>query len=631
MDPEKDDIDPTWWSSAFDDASVEQYEPAELLSTRLAQLAKQKGIGEFQKVVLEAMALATSAMLNPGDWLAPFSPAMEFGNRRSVVPADLTKEQVALLARIAPLVDRPDLQARVADVAWVYGDRSNVAMLDTAIDAYRAAPLTGEAWFSIGRDTWRRAFEIAKRRGADGQIRIQEMTKALKDHVLAGTVADRFLVPDCAALLRENGGIAAVERREVAEYLTTLAAAAAEVDPRLSRHLEREAAAWFGADAADAVNAATDRVARTYIAEADARVAADPVSGAMVEGHFLEKAIAIFRTLPRSYRLANGIEDLIVELRDRLHGSRETTLENMMRITSGPIDLTDAVSYAQERVSGHADRFEALATFATLAPPMDADRVRTAAEKVVDGSLSHIFGSSTFSHDARKVAAHEGSTRQPNDPAVENEIVRHVTIQAQVSAQGLIRPALELLTFQQRYDRDYITALCAESSTVPEGHAGLWGAGLTFGLAGDYGPAVAILVPQLEHVVRTLLKRGGVHTLFVDEQTGVESEKSLNALLEMDEAVEIFGAGMILELHALLVVQGGVNLRNDTAHGLLSDAAAWSYHSIYVWWFCLRLVLLPVIQMANAAVQEQAATEAAEGGMGDEADERAPGPKDDPT
>lgn len=496
MDSEKDDIDPAWWAAAFDDASVEEYEPAELLSTRLDRLAKQEGIGEFQKMVLETLALATSAMLNPGDWLAPFSPAMEFGNRRSVVPADLTKEQVALLARIARLVDRPDLRSRVADVAWVYGDRSCVAMLDTAIDAYRAAPLTDDnIWFSIGRDAWRRAFELAKRRGADGQVRIQEMTKALKEHVLAGTVADRFRLPDCAALLRENGRVAAVERSEVAEYLATLAAAVGEVDPRLSRHLEREAAAWFGASDADAVNAATDRVARTYIAEADARMAADPVSGAMVEGHFLEKAIATFRTLPRSYRRANGIEDLIVELRDRLHASRETTLENMMRITSGPVDLTNAVSYARERVSGHADRFEALAMFATLAPPMDAERVRTAAEKAVDGSLSRIIGSSTFSRDARKVAASEGSTRHPNDPAVQNEIVRHVTIQAQVSAQGLIWPALELLTFQHRYDRDYITALCAESSTVPEGHAGLWGAGLTFGLAGDYGPAVAILRP----------------------------------------------------------------------------------------------------------------------------------------
>ncbi len=144
MDPEKDAIDPAWWAAAFSDPDVEEFEPAELLSTRLQELAKQEGIGEFQRMVLEDLAMATSAMLNPGDWARPFSPAMEFGNRRSVVPADLTSDQVALLARTAPSVDRPDLRARVADVAWVYGDRSNVAMLDMAIDAYRAAPLNAD-------------------------------------------------------------------------------------------------------------------------------------------------------------------------------------------------------------------------------------------------------------------------------------------------------------------------------------------------------------------------------------------------------------------------------------------------------------------------------------------------------
>ena len=72
-------------------------------------------------------------------------------SKRTVVPADLGADQVALLARVAPLVERDDLRARVADVAWVYGDRSDVAMLDRAIDAYRAAPLTGDVWFSVGR------------------------------------------------------------------------------------------------------------------------------------------------------------------------------------------------------------------------------------------------------------------------------------------------------------------------------------------------------------------------------------------------------------------------------------------------------------------------------------------------
>lgn len=319
MDPETDDIDPSWWAPAYDGEGVEDYEPAELLSSRLQELAKEAS-DEFQKMVLEVLTRVSSAMLNPDDWLAPFSPAIQFGDRRSPVPADLTKEQVALLARIAPLVDRGDLRARVADVAWYYGDRSNVALLDMAVDAYRAAPLTGEVWFSVGNDAWRRGLELARRRGPDGRARIEEMTKALKERLLTSTVEDRFFAENLAALLRKNGRPSAQERVEVADHLGGLAADAAEEHPRLSRHFERERAAWLAGDN-DTFNAATERIARTYIAEADSRLEADPGGGAMAAGLFLEKAIATLRLLPRSYRVANGIEDLIGELRDRLQSA----------------------------------------------------------------------------------------------------------------------------------------------------------------------------------------------------------------------------------------------------------------------------------------------------------------------
>ncbi len=51
---------------------------------------------------------------------------------------------------------------------------------------------------------------------------------------------------------------------------------------------------------------------------------------------------------------------------------------------------------------------------------------------------------------------------------------------------------------------------------------------------------------------------------------------------------------------------------------MLDDAGAWSYHSIYIWWFCLRLVLWPVIQLVDAAAQQQAAAEIPEGQATDE-------------
>lgn len=611
MDTVSEAIDPSWWEDVLAAASLDDpYEPPELLSTHLERAAADPSVTGLHELVLQVLTMVSSAMLNPEDWLEPFVPAMQFGDKRTVVPADLDGDQVALLARIAPLVERDDLRARVADVAWVYGDRSDIAMLDRAIDAYRAAPLKGDVWFSVGKDAWVRAFALAARRGADGQARTQDMSDALKLQVLAGQVTDNFRTVGFAETLRRHGRVDASGRTEVSQALFALAAIASSVTPRLSRHLEREALAWLGGSNAATANQATERVARTYIAEADSRIQTDPKEGALVEGHFLEKAIAVLRTIPRSYRLENGLDELIDDLRIRLRESRESSMEHMMRIQSDPVDLTEAVSYARSQVSGHADKFDALTAFATLAPPLDEASTRKNAEKILKGTISHIFGSSTFSSDFRKVASMPGSSGQVDEDTVWAEMVRTVFFHSQLLGKGIIQPAQDVLTTEHRFSRQYMVSLCKESPTVPEGHETLWGNGLALGLSGNYGAAVSVLIPQLEQVVRVMLKRHDVHTLFVDEH-GVESEKSLNALLDMTETEGIFGAGMVMEMKAMLVVQGGPNLRNDIAHGLLDDNSALSYSALYMWWFCLRLVTWPVIEM-----MDHARTQAAESDEG---------------
>lgn len=617
-----EEIDPSWWETVLPVLTREDpYEAPELLSTHFDRAAAESSVSGSQKLVLETLAMASSAMLTTDDWLEPFTPAIQLGDRRTPVPADLDADQVALLARIAPMIARDDLRARVADIAWFYGDRSDVAMLDRAIDAYRAAPLTSNVWFSVGKASWVRAFALGMRRGEEGRARMQEMADALKVQILECEVSDNFRSVEVAETLRQHGRTDASTGAQVREALFALAEQASSVNPRLSRHLEREALAWLGKSDSATVNAATERVARTYIAEADARVQADPKSGPLVEGHFLEKAIAVLRTIPRSYRLKNGLDELVDDLRTRLRESRETSIEQMMRIESDPVDLTDAVSYARSRVSGHGDKFDALAAFATLAPPLVESDTREAAAKMLEGSISHIFGSSTLSSDFRKVASHPGSSGQPDENAIWTEMVRTVVFHSQLLGTGVIQPAQEVLTKEHRFSRQYLVSLCVESPTVPEGHETLWGEGLALGLGGNYGAAVSVLVPQLEQVVRVMLRRHDVYTLFVDDR-GVESEKSLTALLDMTETKDIFGSGMVMEMKAMLVVKGGPNLRNDVAHGLLDDGSAWSYSALYMWWFCLRLVALPVIEMVGQARRRETKSNedssTTNGGMGAE-------------
>jgi hypothetical protein len=88
-----------------------------LLSLSFQELLKAPDLSELQRRVLVALAIATSAMPNPGNWQAPFKPAIQQGDRRSALPIDLDQEQLALLSRLASLITQATLRARIADVA----------------------------------------------------------------------------------------------------------------------------------------------------------------------------------------------------------------------------------------------------------------------------------------------------------------------------------------------------------------------------------------------------------------------------------------------------------------------------------------------------------------------------------
>lgn len=136
-----------------------------------------------------------------------------------------------------------------------------------------------------------------------------------------------------------------------------------------------------------------------------------------------------------------------------------------------------------------------------------------------------------------------------------------------------------------------LVEICARPPIMPVAHAQLWAAGLWCGVKRELPTAAALLVPQMEHLVRLHLKNGGAQTTHVDDETGVGTEKGSKALLDLPEAVPVLGEDLALELRALLVAPEGPNLRSRLAHGLITDAEAWSASTVYAWWLALRLVI----------------------------------------
>lgn len=610
-----DEVDPSWWAPIFgvEHPFEPKWRPPEMLSPHLTALARDCDEGTTQHAVLAVLARVSSAMLEPENWSEPFKPMMVIGGQRSALPSDLTEADFELLKRLLPSIDHAPLRARIADVLWTFHDRTDLAMLRTAIDSYRSIPLDADQWYRQGHEAWRRAIELARRRGRGESERLDEMAAALEERILKGSTADRFILVDLSDLLRTAGPQGDNVPARLAERLLELAASAASdpSDLRLARHLERTAQTWLGrAQDFEAVHQSVARVAALYEAEAMQRLNG-PAGSAMAAGLFLESAIRTLRSLPLKYRREHELEAHLNTLRAQLEENRTLTLEEMIPFRSDPIDLSDAVAETRRRVSG-LQAFEALVQLASVYPLPSAAKEKALAEEMASGSIRHLFGGAMYAHDGRKVAATAGGLDNM-DEAIAADMIRNATMARGIICTGFIVPALDVVAFEHRYHLAFLRRMCLDAPVVPEGHEDLWARGIQHGLNSDFPSAVSVLVPQIEHAIRRLLKRANVYTLIVDDATGVETEKGLGPLLAMVETEELLGPDLRLAMTILLVEKQGDNLRNDTAHGLLHDGQAWSAAAVYAWWLCLRLVVVPLWHMHNAGEDQNSADEPTEG------------------
>lgn len=588
-------VDPLWWAEVTDSADARNFEPAEVLHDTLRTLAAiavdEFGSQSLRARTLTVMARATSAMLNPDSWDEPFAPAMQSSGRRTVVPSDLDDAELELLAVILPLVEPVVLKARLADILWTYRLPRRPAAAEAAIDSYLAIPLTWDAWGRSGHDSYRRVVQLARLGGKPGHAALESVASRLVSFISAGDARGYFQA-QVSKVLRTTGKVAPSEALDVGRRLSGLATKTVTGPPE--RALLRESAAWHHrAGENDEALACQVRIADSYAAEAEQKMQDE--RGALTASGPMEQSLAVVRELPRKYRDGHGLEDVLANRQARLRELRQHSLEEMTSFGGKQQDESyEWVEKARRYVSGR-ERFASLVALTGVSPLIDLGEQTEVVREHLTGSLVRLMSRTTLSSDGRKVGVNANDLAGAVTPTeILDELVRRNTHRINLIVQALIAPATEMITEEHRFDLGFIEAICRESATVPIRHAGLWARGLWHGLNGDYPSAVSILVPQIEQVVRLHLKNERVHTLYIADG-GVETEKALGALLEMEQASSYLGPNLTFELRALLLEQVGPNLRNELAHGLVTDGVLWSAPSIYAWWLCLRIALAPFV------------------------------------
>lgn len=560
-------------------------------ATQANELAKAK--------ILWLLADACSFRFEAANINEPFvsTELNEFGRPRNL--DSFTDEDIALFTQIYPEIADLLLRSRLADIVWLRSRprRDRHAAL-AAIDAYRLTPLTTEDWYRDGKNCWSRGVMLSLQlRAASGQ-RAVEMAAVLlaavkelvesPDEINAAVSMARALLdlevasasyPELGELLSARGERLNTERKFFhARNNFTLAG--------------RFFAAFKNEDRqADMTYA----VAQTFVGEAVQRTSGSRTSY-NVAVDFYTDAIQKLREIPRTLRLARGVDVEMEQLYAKLKEAQTRSLDEFAPIRSGSVDIRDLVDQATKYV---ADRDFAAALFSlaaccTLTSYEDAEQQAKAVMR--ETLFSRSFGMRRAAIDGRVVE----KTPPPGDldddspqtkAAVRAHMIRDHQHRMQFVASSAIGPALQQFVLDHLITLEDLGNLVAQSGIVQTDRHYLVARGIKAGFDGEFAVALHLLVPQLEHMVRTHLQRKGIKTTTLSLD-GIQMEIGLSSLAESPAMESVFGKDLTFEIQAAFCEQSGPNLRNDLAHGLLSAGAAQSAESLYAWWLVFRMVFL---------------------------------------
>lgn len=565
------------------------------MSLALHQAANAADQADFRArgAGLRLIAEACSFVSSPDKPREPFRAVSVSNGRRPAVPGDLSDSEVTFLGAILEDIQHNALKARLADVIWVRDRSRGVQYALTAIDGYRATGLDADTWFRGHESYWRRALGLARMIGKAAGERVSEMETEILQALKSSTTKDGFYAHILADVLQSNG-LGNNEATSVAAKLESLAKEfGANGNFYSSQGFYNASAAWYKHSGDD--DKATDMTvseAEAYVAEATNRLSSD-TSAHGVAASFLENAVQVYRSIPRSQRSRHQIDRRVEELKLMISEYGARALDEMGTVASPGLDLTDHVERVRDTVRGKPVD-QALLAFANLHETR-VEKLRTAAIDSLAKSplLAHI-PKVVSSHDGRVIARTpgiRGSTPSAEDQEeVWAQMVRvHYQTLTGLITQASILPALQVIVEEHTIQTAQLVQLASRSPIVPSGREVLFGKALAFGLDYDFAAALHLLTPQIENMVRHHLKQAGMSTSHLD-QHGIETENGLSALMDLPQVSQIFGEDLAFEIKALFCDQMGANLRNNIAHGLFDDQQIVSPDAVYAWWLGFKLV-----------------------------------------
>lgn len=303
-----------------------------------------------------------------------------------------------------------------------------------------------------------------------------------------------------------------------------------------------------------------------YYLEFAEKIFKKDIQGALRAVNFYQKGIMLYRNNGESDK-ADAAHKRLVEI--------QKEIPKIMVPFSVELDIKGVIDNLKTNMEGLSFEECVIRLTQMFVFEKQEDIKKRVIEEFKDNPISHLFGKSLINAQGQTVLAlHPLDIHDPEkDPKLmELHMYQNALEKQKVAGDIWVKNALIIIRDKFVIDKSMVEFLVKDNPIIPDGRERIFQSGLYMFLNGDYYEALHILAPQVENLFRNIAREVGGLTVTL-EKDGSSMEKVLSSILSLPELVDCYDNDILFTFRGLLNEQAGANIRNEIAHGIISEYA----------------------------------------------------------
>lgn len=521
----------------------------------------------------ELIKCICSLVVNYHDNIADFQPGYRWENKRSFDIGDMTNDDYEVLEKL-DLNKLPVILAyRISELLW-----SNKKNYKMALKAYKYAEILFEKTFNPNRWTnslmyLRRAITLAAQLGIKEE-HLRMCSKCLDYADKTDSKEGCYAIIALLRILLEQK----YNNDKIGSIIDDIISKNTEIDKLIKVYelkiqyfkKDRERLSVVKKDFAnmliDNVNKnGNNNIRDLYIAEKN-----------------LVKAIQLLQSVGEK-ELANKIKHKLIAIQSEIPKNMAT-----VKITK---DATEKLSMINETFVGLSIQ-ESIIRLAQFVKFYKREDLKNSVLNSHDNFMSKLFGvgyKDSKGQTIIELPALYTKDVESNEKLIELYMFSEVCRLEEIVGSNDLKWIIQKLNKEYTFTEEDLKFLVEDNPIIPSGRERIILQAIYLGLKGDFYLALHILAPQLEHIFRSIAECAGGIVITLEDD-GTSQKKTLTSIFDIPELLECYDNDILFIFRGLLNEKAGSNIRNEIAHGVMSESTGKSGTSIFL--LCATIKLL---------------------------------------